>query len=122
MFAGSSPPALGPSTGPLNFSQGDLPMMTVDSPSQHASLKPADPVPSRYAVQVGKIDALVVSDGVLPLPTSTMATNVDPAELAKWLDHMFMPPDRFDWPLNVMVARSGNQTILIDAGLGGQFS
>ncbi len=81
-----------------------------------------DLVPSRYAVQVGDIDALVVSDGVLPLPTSTMATNADPADLANWLDHMFMPPDAFDWPLNVMVARNGDQTILIDAGLGGQFS
>ncbi|SIT31871.1 MBL fold metallo-hydrolase [Achromobacter sp. MFA1 R4] len=80
-----------------------------------------DLVPSRYAVQIGDIDALVVSDGVLPLPTSTMATNADPADLAVWLDHMFMPPDAFDWPLNVMVARSGDQTILIDAGLGGQF-
>ncbi len=83
--------------------------------------EPIDLVPSRYAVQIGDIDALVVSDGVLPLPTSTMATNADPADLAVWLDHMFMPPDAFDWPLNVMVARSGDQTILIDAGLGGQF-
>lgn len=78
-----------------------------------------DLVPSRYALQIGDIDALVVSDGVLPLPTSTMATNADPADLAAWLEHMFMPPDAFDWPLNVMVARSGDQTILIDAGLGG---
>lgn len=91
---------------------------TLD-PTTHQAI---DLVPSRYAVQVGDIDALVVSDGVLPLPTSTMATNADPADLANWLDHMFMPPDAFDWPLNVMVARSGDQTILIDAGLGGQFS
>ena len=79
-------------------------------------------VPSRYALRIGEIEALVVSDGVLPLPTSTMATNADPADLAKWLEHMFMPPDAYDWPLNVMVARSGDQTILNDAGLGGQFS
>ena len=78
-------------------------------------------VPSRYALRVGEIDVLVVSDGVLPLPTATMATNADPADLARWLQYMFMPPDAFDWPLNVMVARSGDQTILIDAGLGGQF-
>lgn len=82
---------------------------------------PVDLVPSRYALRIGDIDALVVSDGVLPLPTATMATNADPADLADWLSHMFMPPDAFDWPLNVMVARSGDQTILIDAGLGGQF-
>jgi glyoxylase-like metal-dependent hydrolase (beta-lactamase superfamily II) len=34
---------------------------------------------------------------------------------------MFLPHDMFDWPLNVLVARSGEQTILVDAGLGGQF-
>lgn len=96
-------------------------MFATDNIQQANSHQPLDLVPSRYAVQVGDIDALVVSDGVLPLPTSTMATNVDPAELANWLDYMFMPPDAFDWPLNVMVARSGEQTILIDAGLGGQF-
>ncbi|MGE8620122.1 MAG: MBL fold metallo-hydrolase [Achromobacter spanius] len=96
-------------------------MFATDNTLQANSHEPVDLVPSRYAVQVGDIEAMVVSDGVLPLPTSTMATNVDPAELANWLDYMFMPPDAFDWPLNVMVARSGKQTILIDAGLGGQF-
>jgi glyoxylase-like metal-dependent hydrolase (beta-lactamase superfamily II) len=78
-------------------------------------------VPSRYALRVGEIDVLVVSDGVLPLPTATLATNADPADLATWLDNMFLPPDAFGWPLNVLVARSGDQTILVDAGLGGQF-
>jgi len=97
-------------------------MYALDDTVQSASQKSNDLVPSRYAVKVGDIEALVVSDGVLPLPTSTMATNADPADLANWLDYMFMPPDKFDWPLNVMVARSGKQTILIDAGLGGQFA
>jgi glyoxylase-like metal-dependent hydrolase (beta-lactamase superfamily II) len=31
---------------------------------------------------------------------------------------MFLPPDAFDWALNVVVVRSGGRTILIDAGLG----
>lgn len=78
-------------------------------------------VPSRYAVQIGEIEVLVVSDGVLPLPTATMSTNVDPAERAAWFKDMFLGPDAFDWALNVLVVRSGNQTILVDAGLGGQF-
>ncbi|WP_313621899.1 MBL fold metallo-hydrolase [Achromobacter sp.] len=96
-------------------------MFIVENAPPAAVQAPIDLVPSRYAVQVGDIEALVVSDGVLPLPTSTMATNADPADLANWLDRMYMPPDAFDWPLNVMVAKSGAQTILIDAGLGGQF-
>jgi len=96
-------------------------MVSVATPVQAANSELDDLVPSRYAVKIGEIDALVVSDGVLPLPTSTMATNVDPDDLAHWLDYMCMPPDKFDWPLNVMVVQSGKQTILIDAGLGNQF-
>ncbi|MFC4277558.1 MBL fold metallo-hydrolase [Achromobacter aloeverae] len=97
-------------------------MLAIDQPFHADSQQAVDLVPSRYALRIGEIDAMVISDGVLPLPTATMATNADPADLANWLDHMFMPPDAFDWPLNVMVARSAKQTILIDAGLGGQFS
>nr|WP_047168094.1 MBL fold metallo-hydrolase [Sphingomonas sp. Y57] len=81
-----------------------------------------DLVPSRYALSVGDLDVLVISDGVLPLPTETMATNVDPAVRAAWFKDMFVGPDMFDWALNVLVVRSGDQTILVDAGLGGQFS
>jgi glyoxylase-like metal-dependent hydrolase (beta-lactamase superfamily II) len=97
-------------------------MFSIDETLHSSRQKTADLVPSRYALSIGEIDALVVSDGVLPLPASTMATNADPVDLANWLKHMYMPPDKFDWPLNVMVARSGAQTILIDAGLGGQFA
>jgi glyoxylase-like metal-dependent hydrolase (beta-lactamase superfamily II) len=77
-----------------------------------------EPVPSRYALRIGEIDVLVVSDGVLPPPTTMLAHNADPAARAAWLNDMFLPPDAFDWPLNALLARSGGQTILIDAGLG----
>jgi glyoxylase-like metal-dependent hydrolase (beta-lactamase superfamily II) len=77
-------------------------------------------VPSRYALRVGEIDVLVISDGVLPLPAATLATNADPAELAAWLDDMRQPPDVFKWPLNVVVVRSGGRTILVDAGIGAE--
>jgi glyoxylase-like metal-dependent hydrolase (beta-lactamase superfamily II) len=75
-------------------------------------------VPSRYALRIGEIDVLVVSDGVLPLPTTMLGYNADPAIHAAWMHDMFLPPDAFDWALNVVLVRSGEQTILIDAGLG----
>ncbi len=78
-------------------------------------------VPSRYAVQVGDIEVLVISDGVLPIPAATMATNADATDLSSWLDDMFLPPDLLEWPLNVVVVRSGDRTILVDAGLGVEF-
>ncbi|KRQ05495.1 MBL fold metallo-hydrolase [Bradyrhizobium sp. DASA03076] len=86
----------------------------------NASLKskPEELVPSRYAVRIGEIDVLVVSDGVLPLPTTMLAHNADPASRASWLKDMFLPPDAFDWALNAVMVRSGDKTILIDAGLG----
>jgi glyoxylase-like metal-dependent hydrolase (beta-lactamase superfamily II) len=79
---------------------------------------PDDLVPSRYAVRVGEIDVMVISDGVLPLPSKMLAHNAEPAVRSAWLDDRFLPQDAFDWALNVAVVRSGAQTILIDAGLG----
>ena len=85
------------------------------------SLQTDELVPSRYAQQVGDIEVLVISDGVLPIPAPVMATNADSASLSTWLDDMFLPPDVLDWPLNVVVVRSGDRTILVDAGLGVEF-
>jgi glyoxylase-like metal-dependent hydrolase (beta-lactamase superfamily II) len=79
-----------------------------------------DLVPSRYALRIGEIDVLVISDGVLPLPFETMSTNVEPGGRTAWLDNMLLP-ESFDWAVNVLVVRSGKQTILIDSGLGGEF-
>src|SRR6184192_2851916 len=73
---------------------------------------PEELVPSRYALKVGEIDVMVVSDGVLPLPGAMLGHNADPAVRAAWLK------DMFDWALNAVVVRSGGRTILIDAGLG----
>jgi glyoxylase-like metal-dependent hydrolase (beta-lactamase superfamily II) len=79
-------------------------------------------VPSRYALRVGDIDVLVISDGVFPLPAETLATNAEPADLAAWLDDRLQPPDMYCWPLNVVVVRSGGRTVLIDAGIGAEFA
>src|SRR6201984_412726 len=78
-------------------------------------------VPSRYALKVGEIDAMVVSDGVLSLPGAMLGHNVDPAVRAAWLEDMFLPLDVLEWALNVVLVRSGDRTILIDAGMGVEF-
>jgi glyoxylase-like metal-dependent hydrolase (beta-lactamase superfamily II) len=92
--------------------------MSLDNTAQTGRPRLDELVPSRYAVQVGEIEVLVVSDGVLPLPTAMLGHNIDPAVRAAWLKDMFLPQDAFDWALNVVVVRSGDQTILLDAGLG----
>ena len=44
--------------------------MSLDNTSHPGRPRPDELVPSRYALQIGEIDVLVVSDGVLPLPTA----------------------------------------------------
>jgi glyoxylase-like metal-dependent hydrolase (beta-lactamase superfamily II) len=92
--------------------------MTFDTVLQ--SDRPAldEPVPSRYALQVGDIDVLVISDGILPISAHVLAHNVEPKVLDTWLEEQFLPREVAEWPLNVLVVRSGEQTILVDAGLG----
>lgn len=92
--------------------------MTQTTATQRSRQQPDESVPSRYALRIGEIDVLVVSDGVLSLPGAMLAHNADPAVRAAWLDEMFLPPDALDWALNAVVVRSGGRTILIDAGLG----
>ena len=53
-------------------------------------------VPSRYALQVGDIDVMVISDGVLPITASTLATNAEPDDLRAWLADNFLPREVLD--------------------------
>ena len=95
--------------------------MSLDTTSHPDRPGTDELVPSRYALRVGEIDVLVISDGPLPLPAATLATNADPADLAAWLDDLLLPPDVYKWPLNVVVVRSGGRTVLIDTGIGAEY-
>jgi hypothetical protein len=87
--------------------------MSLDNTSHPGRPGPDELVPSRYALRVGEIDVLVVSDGVISLPGAMLAHNADPAVRAAWLHDMFQSPDVLDWALNVLVVRSGGRTILM---------
>lgn len=95
--------------------------MCLDKTSHPGRPGPDELIPSRYALRVGEIDVLVVSDGVLPFRTPGLAPNADPAVRAAWLADKFLPPDEIVWPLNVVVVRSGGRIILIDSGLGAEY-
>ncbi|WP_243747968.1 MBL fold metallo-hydrolase [Mycolicibacterium sp. CBMA 226] len=94
---------------------------TVEAISSADGSRSDRPVPSYYALSVGDIDVVVISDGVLPMSAESLATNADPDVRAAWLDNMFLPADSLALPLNQVVLRRGDQTILIDAGVGDDY-
>jgi glyoxylase-like metal-dependent hydrolase (beta-lactamase superfamily II) len=96
--------------------------MSSDDASRTGKPESDELVPSRYALRVGEIDVLVISDGVLTLPGEMLGHNADPVVRKAWLHDRFLPPDVLEWALNVVVVRSGGRTILIDAGIGGEFA
>ena len=53
--------------------------MSFDSTSHPGRPGSDELVPSRYALPVGEIDVLAVSDGVISLPGAMLAQNADPA-------------------------------------------
>ncbi len=75
-------------TKPRSIAQQET-NMSLDNNSRIGRTATEELVPSRYAVRVGEIDVLVVSDGVLPLPTEMLGHNADPAARATWLGEMF---------------------------------
>src|SRR5262245_57231179 len=93
---------------------------TMDTFTTKDSIRPPrdELVPSRYALTVGDIDVLVISDGVLHLPTNVLVATADPAARQAVIDQLMLPPEMLDWPLNVVVVRSGGRTILVDTGAG----
>ena len=57
--------------------------MSLDNTSHPGGPGHDELVPSRYALRVGEIDVLVVSDGVLSLPGAMLAHNADPQRVAR---------------------------------------
>jgi glyoxylase-like metal-dependent hydrolase (beta-lactamase superfamily II) len=92
--------------------------MSLDSTPQPFRPRLDELVPSRYALKVGDIDVLVISDGVLHLPTNVLVATADPAARQAVIDQLMLPPEMLDWPLNVVVLQSGDRTILVDTGAG----
>src|SRR5262249_42513116 len=86
------------------FPQGRMIMSAQSSSAirrRATAVEPDELVPSRYAQKIGAIDVLVISDGVLPIPSQTIAHNIEPAVRAAWLEHEFLSPEMLEWPLNV---------------------
>ena len=88
--------------------------MSLDNASHPGRTGTDELVPSRYALRVGEIDVMVVSDGVLSLPGAMLGHNADLAVRAAWLNDMFLPPDVLEG--SVVMQLKGGQEVTLTAG------
>jgi glyoxylase-like metal-dependent hydrolase (beta-lactamase superfamily II) len=72
-----------------------------------------------YSFALGIREVSVLSDGHLVIPASLLAGNVSEAELRSFLAARRLGPDRVQFHINVVLIRTGNDYILVDAGSGG---
>jgi glyoxylase-like metal-dependent hydrolase (beta-lactamase superfamily II) len=66
----------------------------------------------------GAFDLTVVSDGTLQLPLAIVSPDAKPEELKALMGAAVLPGDMFAPEVNVVLAKSGNDVILFDAGAG----
>ncbi len=70
-----------------------------------------------YSFKQGAYDVTVVSDGTLTIPLALVSPDAKPDELRTLLGTM-VEGDNVRFELNVVLAKSANDTILIDTGVG----
>jgi glyoxylase-like metal-dependent hydrolase (beta-lactamase superfamily II) len=75
---------------------------------------------SNFKFTLGKLELMVITDGhILFKPVQpSFAPGIPKKEVEKALEDDFLPPNQVDLAINVLVVRSGNRVILIDAGCG----
>lgn len=78
---------------------------------------------SLYTMHIGKIEAIVISDGHLCVNPvqAEFAQRIDSTKVAQTLQKHFAPATEIDLAMNILLLKIGNRYVLIDAGAGNVF-
>ncbi|MEP3049550.1 MAG: MBL fold metallo-hydrolase [Roseibium sp.] len=79
------------------------------------------PSPAFSSIAIGDAEILTVSDGHLSMPADFFFAGLPEAELSNILASHDMTSDQLKPPCNVTLLRSGDRTVLFDAGSGSAF-
>lgn len=73
-----------------------------------------------YTMNIGKIEAVVISDGHLCVNPvqAEFAQRIDSTKVAQTLQNRFAPATEVDLAMNILLLSFGNRLLLIDAGAG----
>ena len=76
-----------------------------------------------YTMHIGKIEAIVISDGHLCVNPvqAEFAQRIDSTKVAQTLQKHFAPATEIDLAMNILLLKIGNRYVLIDAGAGNVF-
>lgn len=95
------------------------------APGQLPAPSPAEELaePAILPFRIGNLDAFVVHDGVLGLPTvqPMFAPEAKPSEIEDSLKRHHLPPHRAALSVNVLVVKSKDGIMLFDSGTGKAF-
>jgi glyoxylase-like metal-dependent hydrolase (beta-lactamase superfamily II) len=87
----------------------------LPSPAAHAATEP-------HRLKVGSVELTVLSDGHLRVPVGFQLPNTAPEQVdALFRENQLDPPRQFAPATNVVLARTGDELVLIDAGAGSEF-
>ena len=82
---------------------------------------PAAGNPQHFSFTLGAAKLTVVSDGWLETPAAHLGVNVDPRDVARFLQSYFLSVDTNVAHTNHLVIEIGEAVVLVDAGSGGRF-
>jgi glyoxylase-like metal-dependent hydrolase (beta-lactamase superfamily II) len=73
-----------------------------------------------FEFTVGQLNLLVVSDGHIPLMPiqPTIAPGVATGEIEMIQKESYLPTDRLDFGINILIIKKGNRIIMVDTGCG----
>lgn len=71
-----------------------------------------------YRFKIGSINATLINDGTLVLPTTFWGANVTPEAVVEFLQGYNLPPEIATVPNTNLLLDTGRERILIDTGLG----
>ncbi|KIO76350.1 hypothetical protein TH53_15475 [Pedobacter lusitanus] len=94
-----------------------LPSFLAFSPGDELSAKTKS---GHINVTLGKLELLIVSDGfaAFNFPQTFFAPGIDPELVKRQLYDIFLPENKIEVSVNVMVIKQENRIILIDTGFG----
>ncbi len=103
--------------GALGLAGGSLPMLTLAQEAQEAAAAEAL---AYYRFKLGAFDMAVISDATLGLPPTVFGSNAPEEEVAEFIDQYKLAnaEGNITGIVQILVARTGDDTIIFDTGLG----